>query len=229
MPAIDTTTIITVKNLSLSYVPKHQVLTNINLQIKRGELVGIIGANGSGKSSLLKCIVGLSKNYSGSVTVKSQIGFVAQTPELTNNFPATVMEVVISGTIGNHPQRIFAGQDDRAQARKLLEKMGLTTQADDSFWSLSGGQRQRALIARALCSQAGVYLFDEPANHLDKHTSKNFYDLMRELHQRQSTIIIVGHDVEHLLPIATRIIELEAGRIVADAPVKTFAARRSKC
>ena len=230
MPATVNTPIITIKNLSLSYVPKHQVLTDINLQIKRGELVGIIGANGSGKSSLLKCLAGLNKNYSGSVMVKSQIGFVAQTTELANNFPATVMEVVISGTIGNHPQRIFAGRDDHARAQELLEKMGLAAHAGDSFWSLSGGQRQRALIARALCSQAGVYLFDEPANHLDKHTTKNFYDLMQDLHQHQSTIIIVGHDIEHLLPIATRIIMLESGRIVADAPAKTFAAtRRAKC
>ena len=67
MPATVNTPIITIKNLSLSYVPKHQVLTDINLQIKRGELVGIIGANGSGKSSLLKCLAGLNKNYSGSV------------------------------------------------------------------------------------------------------------------------------------------------------------------
>ena len=191
--------------------------------------MGIIGANGSGKSSLLKCLAGLIKNYTGTIDVTGQIGFVAQTHNLASNFPATVMEVVLSGTIGNHPQRIFASNDDRARAQIMLDKMGLAALARERFLSLSGGQQQRALIARALCCQASVYLFDEPTNHLDEHTSKNFYDLMRDWHQHQSTIIIVGHDVTHLLPIATRIIKLESGRIVADAPATTFTERRVKC
>ena len=209
--------IIKVENMSFGYTNSSETLTNINMKINEGEFVAIIGENGSGKSSLIKCILGLNKNYEGKINVKERIGYLPQVTEIQNNFPATIEEIVLSGTIPQNVFKIFYTKDDKKKAEDAMKKLNLYDMRKKCFYELSGGQRQRVLIARALCSTDKIILLDEPVNGLDPKIVTSIYDILYDLNKNKGlTIVMVSHDVERTLNYCSRVIEIEHGRIVKD-------------
>ena len=209
--------IIKIENMSFGYTNSSETLTNITMKIDEGEFVAIIGENGSGKSSLIKCILGLNKNYEGKITVKERIGYLPQVTEIQNNFPATIEEIVLSGTIPQNVFKIFYTKDDKKKAEDAMKKLNLYDMRKKCFYELSGGQRQRVLIARALCSTDKIILLDEPVNGLDPKIVTSIYDILYDLNQNKGlTIVMVSHDVERTLNYCSRVIEIEHGRIVKD-------------
>ena len=209
--------IIKVENMSFGYTNSSETLTNINMKIDEGEFVAIIGENGSGKSSLIKCILGLNKNYEGKITVKERIGYLPQVTEIQNYFPATIEEIVLSGTIPQNVFKIFYTKDDKKKAEDAMKKLNLYDMRKKCFYELSGGQRQRVLIARALCSTDKIILLDEPVNGLDPKIVTSIYDTLYDLNQNKGlTIVMVSHDVERTLNYCSRVIEIEHGKIVKD-------------
>ena len=215
--------IIKVENMSFGYTNSSETLTNINMKIDEGEFVAIIGENGSGKSSLIKCILGLNKNYEGKITVKERIGYLPQVTEIQNNFPATIEEIVLSGTIPQNVFKIFYTKDDKKKAEDAMKKLNLYDMRKKCFYELSGGQRQRVLIARALCSTDKIILLDEPVNGLDPKIVTSIYDTLYDLNQNKGlTIVMVSHDVERTLNYCSRVIEIEHGRIVKDVNSKEY-------
>jgi len=192
---------ITCRDLEFGYDGK-PVLRNVSLAIPEGDFVCVVGPNGSGKTTLLKLAQGLLKPSSGTIEVYGQrpersrgrIGYVPQHPRLDPLFPVSAMDVVLMGRLGR--TRAFGAwsAEDREQALRALDEVGLTDRSGHHFASLSGGQKQRVLIARALAGDPDLLLLDEPTAGLDAHIEEGFYRLLQELNQRL-TIVLVSHDL----------------------------------
>jgi glutamine transport system ATP-binding protein len=202
------------------------VLHNLNLTIETGEVVVVIGPSGSGKSTLLRCINALEPIDDGDLVVGgiSVRGGSAQTRAIRqeagmvfqqfNLFPQmTALDNVAFG-----PRRVrgFSRTDARAQARALLEKVGLGDRIDYYPSELSGGQQQRVAIARALAVKPQLMLFDEPTSALDPELRHEVLQVMQTLAEEGMTMIVVTHEMAFAQQVGTRLIFMEGGVVITD-------------
>jgi glutamate/aspartate transport system ATP-binding protein len=209
-----------------------QVLTDCTTQVNEGEVVVICGPSGSGKSTLIKCINGLEMFQKGDVFVdnisvgklkanlpklRSRVGMVFQHFEL---FPH--LSVIDNLTIG--PIKILkrSKSEARQQGMQLLERVGLQSQAEKYPGQLSGGQQQRVAIVRALAMNPIVMLFDEPTSALDPEMVSEVLDVMVELAQEGTTMMVVTHEMGFARKVAHRVIFMDQGSIVEDSPKEDF-------
>ena len=206
--------IIECKKLSIGYGNK-VVCKNINFAVNKGEYLCLIGENGCGKSTLLKTILGLNKVVSGKVIFDKEfsskaIGYLPQQSDMQKDFPATVMEVVMSGFLGRMGFRPFYKREEKAKAEKIMEELDIKSLAKKSYKELSGGQQQRVLLARALCATDELLVMDEPVNGLDARTIKKFYALIRKLNVENGlSVIMVSHNIDKVIDNATHIVYLK--------------------
>ena len=215
--------LIKIKDLSFSYPTKKDTLKHINLKVKKGSFTCIVGENGSGKSTLLKCILDLNKGYTGEIKKESNVGYLPQKSEIQSHFPATIEEVVLSGTISNNIKNIFYKKEDKEKAKQVMTKLGIYDIRKKCFADLSGGQGQRVLIARALCSTKDIIVLDEPTNGLDPSIAKQIYELLDKLKREEKiTILMVSHDIERALNYADKVIELINGEIKFEGKPQEF-------
>ncbi len=205
-----------------------RVLSGINLDIKQGEKIAVIGPSGSGKSTFLRCLNGLEKPSSGEIefegksitdpkcdidTVRKDIGMVFQH---FNLFPhLTILQNI---TLAPVSLKIYSSKDARQYALALLEKVGLTDKADEYPVRLSGGQKQRVAIIRALIMNPKVMLFDEPTSALDPEMIKEVIAVMTDIAKHGMTMIVVTHEISFVKEAATRVIFMDEGKIIADEP-----------
>ena len=203
--------IIQVNNLSKQYLEGDVILKNINLGIEKGEVVSIIVPSGGGKSTLLRCLIGLEEIDSGDVKVpdKKKMGMVFQS---FNLFPhKTAIQNIMESLI-------VVDKMDKSEAKKiaydLLEKVGLKDRADFYPKALSGGQKQRVAIARALARNPEVLLFDEPTSALDPDMVKEVLNVIEQLRDSSNiTMVIVSHEIDFVNQISDRIVVMENGNI----------------
>ena len=215
--------LIKVEDMSFGYSFQGNTLNDINLEINNGEFVCIVGPNGSGKSTLVKCILGLNKPEKGKIEVNERIGYLPQITEIQNNFPATIEEIVLSGTIANNMKKIFYTKEDKKMAADVMKQLDLFIIRKKCFYELSGGQKQRVLIARALCSTDKVIMLDEPVNGLDPKIVNQVYGILHNLNKEKGlTIVMVSHDLDRSLKYATRVIEIDNGKITKDVNAKDY-------
>ena len=206
--------LIQIQKLNFSYPSKKDTLKDISFNVKKGSFTCIVGENGSGKSTLLKCILGLNKDYTGEIKKEIHIGYLPQKSEIQSNFPATIEEVVLSGTISNNVKSIFYTKEDKERAKQVMQTLGIYDIRKKCFADLSGGQQQRVLIARALCATKDIILLDEPTNGLDPSIAKQIYELLDELKNKENiTVLMVSHDIERALNYADTVIELNNGEV----------------
>ena len=206
--------LIQIKDLCFSYPTKKDTLKHINLKVKSGSFTCIVGENGSGKSTLLKCILGLEDDYTGEIIKEKNMGYLPQKSDIQTHFPATIEEVVLSGTISNHPNAIFYTKSDKEEAKQVMEKLNIYDIRKQCFADLSGGQQQRVLIARALCATDELIILDEPTNGLDPSISIQIYELLDNLKKKNNiTVLMVSHDVERAISYADEVIEIENGEV----------------
>lgn len=206
--------LIQIKNLCFSYPTKKDTLKNININVEEGSFTCIVGENGSGKSTLLKCILGLNKGYTGKIKKENRIGYLPQKSEIQSNFPASIEEVVLSGTIGNNIKSIFYKKEDKEIAKDIMKKLGIYDIRKKCFADISGGQQQRVLIARALCTTEKIIVLDEPTNGLDPSIAKQIYELLDKLKKEEKiTVLMVSHDIERALNYADTVIEIINGEV----------------
>lgn len=178
------------------------VLRHVNLAVEERDFVCVAGPNGGGKTTLLKLILGLIQPQSGKVTVlgsrperaRRRIGYMPQMVQLDPAFPVTVADVVLMGRLG-----IGAGlgpyrRSDIKAALEALDDVGLADARDRPLAALSGGQRRRVLIARALACAPEILLLDEPNAHLDPAVQDSLYEMLRDLNERH-TVVMVSHDL----------------------------------
>ena len=205
--------LITCKDVCLGY-DGQAVLQDVNFEVCRGDLLCIVGENGSGKSTLIKGLLGLKAPLSGSITLgdglkHTEIGYLPQQTELQRDFPASVMEVVLSGRLNGMHGRPFYSKVDRAAALENLERMGIDDLKNQSYQALSGGQQQRVLLARALCATKKLLLLDEPVTGLDPVATGELYNLIKLINLCNNiTVIMVTHDIEAALRYSTKVLHL---------------------
>lgn len=214
--------IIEVKNLKKQF-GKNVVLDNINLEIKKGEVVSLIGPSGSGKSTILRSIIDLETITSGDILIEGnnlkdkkikkemllKTGMVFQT---FNLFPHMSVRNNIVKTLE------LVKKMDKKEANKIaeetLEVVGLIDKIDNFPSELSGGQKQRVAIARALSLRPDILLFDEPTSALDPELVKEVLDIIRKLKNDKITMLIVSHEINFVKEISDKVVVLEKGEIL---------------
>ena len=194
-------TIVEIKDLDFAYNGA-TVLKDVNLTIRQKDFMAIIGPNGGGKTTLLKLVLGLLTPAKGAVRVDGKspqeaspcIGYVPQDVHTNRSFPITAIDVVMMGKLD--PDKRFSRRSaaNRRDALNSLERMEMAAHADKKIGMLSGGQRQRVFIARALVSRPKLLLLDEPTASIDTKGQADFYQLLRELNQ-DITVLVVSHDL----------------------------------
>ncbi|CDD94499.1 aBC transporter ATP-binding protein [Bacteroides intestinalis CAG:315] len=216
------TPLIEIKNLSAGY-DSRTVLRNVNLTVYDRDFLGIIGPNGGGKTTLIKCILGLLKPTAGEI-LYSDKRFVAsdkqrgtaQRPALTTNrsvlkmgylpqynsidrkFPITVEEVILSGLSSQKSLISRFTATHREKSRQVIARMGLEGLEKRAIGALSGGQLQRALLGRAIISDPALVVLDEPSTYIDKRFEARLYELLAEINH-DCAIILVSHDIGTVL------------------------------
>ena len=208
---------VAVKKLTLCYGAV-KVIDSANFEVERGDFVCIVGANGSGKSTLVKAILGLLKPSAGKVLLgdgirRESIGFLPQETKTDLNFPATVYEIVLSGTLGRLRARMLYRKEDKERAMKALKRVGILKLKEESFASLSGGQKQKVLLARALAATSEILILDEPSNNLDHKSRKEFYETLKGLNAAGLTIIMITHDLDVEDLIGNKILSIREGKV----------------
>lgn len=219
----DAPVMISIRNLKKSFGDLH-VLKGIDLDVRRGEKVVVLGPSGSGKSTMLRCINALEDADSGTITVdgvevtsrrtninrlREHLGMVFQRFNLWPH--KTVLENVILG------QMVVSGRskaEARERALKMLERVGLAAKADEYPVRLSGGQQQRVGIARALAMDPKAILFDEPTSALDPELVGEVLAVMKSLADEGMTMIVVTHEITFAREVADRVIFMDGGVIV---------------
>lgn len=204
------TPLIEIKNLSAGYDGR-TVLHDVNLTVYDCDFLGIIGPNGGGKTTLIKCILGLLKPTAGEIlyapatnsslsTLHSPLsmGYLPQYNSIDRKFPITVEEVVLSGLSSQKPLYSRFTATHRAKAQEVIARMGLEGLEKRSIGALSGGQLQRALLGRAVISDPKLVVLDEPSTYIDKRFEARLYELLAEIN-RDCAIILVSHDIGTVL------------------------------
>jgi manganese/iron transport system ATP-binding protein len=198
------------------------VLRDTDLEVDRGELVGLIGPNGAGKTTLLRAVLGAVPVRSGSVTIAGQparpgrahVGYVPQRHEFAWDFPISVEDVVMSGRTGYLGLFRRPRADDWRAVLDALRRVQLDDLRDRTVGELSGGQRQRVLVARALALRPSVLLLDEPFTALDLPTQELLSALFTSLAREDTAVLMTTHDLLGAMATCDRVALLN-GRVVA--------------
>ena len=223
--------VLTIEHLTKKY-DSQTVLYDINLQVREGEVVVIVGPSGSGKSTLLRCINALEDIQSGEIRLRGQkitagakdlpqirqkIGMVFQSYEL---FPhLSVMNNILLAPMKAQKR---TKKEVQAEAMALLTRVGLADKADSWPRQLSGGQKQRVAIVRALCMHPEILLFDEVTAALDPEMVREVLEVILQLADQKKTMLIVTHEMQFARAVADRIILLDGGGIREDTTPEEF-------
>ena len=222
---------IEVKNLCKSF-GKHDVLKNIDYTIEKGEKIVIVGPSGSGKSTFLRCLNLLEVPTSGDIifegtkindkktkidVIRQKMGMVFQQFNLFNN-----KNILDNITLAPVTLKLQTKEDAEKKAMELLERIGLADKAKAYPSQLSGGQKQRVAIVRALAMNPDVMLFDEPTSALDPEMVGEVLQLMTELAEDGMTMVVVTHEMGFAREVGTKILFMDDGRIVEEAPPQEF-------
>ena len=218
-------TCIELKQVDFAYDKNIQILKQVTMQIEFGESVGLIGANGVGKSTLLKLLVGLNENYTGDIQVRGipvvgqnlveirkKLGYVFQDSE-NQLFMSTVLEDVAFGP------RNYGLPESEVEKRveDALKRMRIEHLAEKQIYKLSGGEKKMAAIATILSMQPEVVLMDEPTIALDPKNRRNLIHILNELSQ---TKLIASHDLDMIYDTCDRVVLMDQGEVVADGMAK---------
>jgi ABC-type Mn2+/Zn2+ transport system ATPase subunit len=198
--------------------PHGPALEDITLEIADGEFLGVIGPNGSGKTTMLRAILGLMPPSKGSLRIfdcacqelrcyhRARIGYLPQKGFVDADFPITVHEAVLMGRAGAIGLWRRPGKADREVVRHALEDVGMAEYEAHPLGALSGGQQQRVFIARALAQHPQILLLDEPTTGIDTTTQHNVLELIQRLHHElHLTVVLVSHDINLIAPLAERL------------------------
>jgi manganese/iron transport system ATP-binding protein len=194
---------IEVRNLHVAY-HRRPVVEDVTLSVCRGAMVGIVGPNGGGKSTLLKALLGLVPERSGAVEilgrpvdrrVRRLVGYVPQREDVDWNFPVSAFDVVMMGRVPSTKPLRRPSVRDKELVWEALKTVGMEGYAETRIGELSGGQQQRIFLARALAQEAEILLLDEPVSGVDAPSQHEIFDLLRGLQEAGKTVIVTTHDL----------------------------------
>ena len=206
---------VSVSDVTLSY-DNLTVAEHVSFDVEFGDYVCIVGENGTGKSTLLKTVVGIHQPKSGHILFdcdirNGDIGYLPQQTVVRDDFPASVGEIVLSGCLGLLGKRPFFGAEERRKKKKNMDLLGISDLKKTSFRELSGGQRQRVLLAKALCCARKILVLDEPVTGLDPLVTADMYSILRLINGEGVTIIMVSHEIGEAVKQASKILHLKHG------------------
>jgi len=220
---------ISVEDIAFSYPGGAAVFTGITLPVEEGSVFSLLGPNGTGKSTLLKCMAGLITPSHGRVLLDGQdiggmqpheiarrVGFVPQTQ--VSPFPFRVRDIVLMGRAPHLSPFAAPSARDETVAADALDRVGVSHLADRPCTRISGGEWQLVLIARAIAQRPGVLLLDEPTSHLDLGNQMRVLDVIRGLAEDGITIVVATHFPDHALLTSSRVAILKDQRILAMGP-----------
>ena len=199
------------QNLSVGYTGE-TLIENINFEVHEHDYLCIVGENGVGKSTLMKTLLGLVDKKEGNVEFgkninRKEVGYLPQQTALQKDFPATVMEVVLSGNLSKIALRPFYRKKEKERALLEMKKLKIDSLASRSYRELSGGQQQRVLLARALCATEKILFLDEPTTGLHSHDVSKLIDVLQRIVDQGDTIIVIEHNLD-VIKVADHIIDL---------------------
>lgn len=216
---------LSVSNLHFSY-GAHAVLSGVDFSLEQGEMMTVLGPNGTGKTTLFKCILGFMANYTGSILIDSdearslsprelakRIAYIPQNHQQA--FGYNVLDMVLMGTA--HSLSLFSlpGEKQRMDAYAALERLGIAHLAEKNFGRISGGEQQLVLIARALAQKAKLFIMDEPTASLDYGNQDRVMQLVKSLTQEGFSILLSTHNPQHALWFSDRVLALKGGKVLA--------------
>jgi zinc transport system ATP-binding protein len=227
-----TTPVIALSGVAVGYGDR-PVVEDVDLVVRPGEVVALVGANGSGKTTLVRGVLGLAPVLAGRVELlgrpassfreRWRIGYVPQRHTVGGGIPSSVQEVVASGRLARRRLLSPATAADRRAVSEALEIVGLADRRCAPVATLSGGQQRRTLIARALAADPDVLIMDEPTAGVDAAGQENLARTLTRLVGQGLTLVVVTHEIEPLLGLLTRVVELREGRVVRDEPLTPVA------
>lgn len=208
--------LVSLESVSLGY-DSGPVVQDVDLSIYPDDLIGFAGPNGSGKTTVLRAILGLLPVLDGKLSrncVLSDFGYVPQSTALDPQFPLNVEEVVVMGAYGRVRSFQLLPHHEKERIGEVLDQVGLRHLAKKSFFSLSGGQKQRILIARALMVKPKVMILDEPLSGVDRESQRAITDLLIRLNrEKHLAIFFSSHDLDMVRSVAAKIIRVDKGRV----------------
>lgn len=217
--------IISVKNLHFSY-PTRDVLKGVDFDLHRGEVVSLLGANGCGKSTLIRLILGLLKG-NGEIQlankplhkysqkeIASHIAYIPQYHNVPFNY--SVLDMVVMGRIFKLGLFASPSKKDFEIAREALATIGIENLASRAFGELSGGQKQMVLLARALTQEAKTFIMDEPVSGLDYGNQIRLLEMINSLSEKGYTFLKTTHYPDHAIMVSSRVVVMDKGTIIAN-------------
>ncbi|MBU0632203.1 ABC transporter ATP-binding protein [bacterium] len=216
--------IVSVKGLNFSY-PKRDVLKDVDFELHKGEVVSLLGANGCGKSTLIRLILGLIKGK-GEIKIagrdlhtysqKEMASHIAYIPQYHNvPFNYSVLDMVVMGRVFKLGLFASPSKNDFDIARTALKTIGIASLANRAFGELSGGQKQMVLLARALTQEAKTFIMDEPVSGLDYGNQMRLLELINELSSMGYTFLKTTHYPDHAILVSSRVVVMDEGHIIA--------------
>ncbi len=202
--------LLTCEKVSLGY-GSGVVVKDLSFKVNAGDYLCIVGENGAGKSTLVKTLLGLQKPLGGKISFNvaaGEVGYLPQQTQIQKDFPASVVEIILSGCLARKKFLPFYSAEDKKLCVDNMERLGISTLAHRCFRELSGGQQQRVLLARALCAARKILLLDEPIAGLDPQAADDMYKIISELNRSGMTIIMISHDVDEAIKHATHVLHL---------------------
>ena len=198
-----------IENLHFRY-DRVDVLKDVSLSLKKNSFTVFLGPNGGGKTTLIKCIMGIQKPQNGSIEIHEDLrfGYIPQRLEFDPIFPLSLFEFVQQGLLSELPFYGKWKKDSFTKTEEILKKFELEDLKKRAIGELSGGQLQRAIIARAFVSDPDILIFDEPLSGLDHKSAKNIISLIEQLLGKK-TIILITHVITHLLKKANSVYLVE--------------------
>jgi ABC-type Mn2+/Zn2+ transport system ATPase subunit len=203
------------ENVTLGY-RRHVVARDVSFTISEGEFVGIVGPNGSGKTTIVRAMLGILRPQGGVIRISGQsssrlrIGYVPQRDSIDPIMPFTVFDVVMMGRYGRLGPVQIPTASDRNMTLDALAHVDLADLASTSYRDLSGGQKQRALIARALAAEPDILILDEPTNGMDLASRITILDLIKHFHSEHGmTVVMISHLLSDVANVVKKIMLVE--------------------
>ena len=215
------------ENISFAYKKEHLILNDISLEVNSGEIVCVLGPNGTGKTTILRCLLGFNKPSKGKITidgkqmhelgVKNRAKCLAYVPQYSSlSFPYTVKEVVLMGRTAYLSYGMPFSKVDYDFAIKTIDRLGISHISDSLYNELSGGQKQMVLLARALTQDAKILIMDEPTANLDYSNQVKMLETIKQLVNEGYGILMTSHFPDHAFLTESRVILMKGGKKLYD-------------